>query len=374
MKIGIEAQRVFRPKKHGMEVVAVELIRQLQQLDAINEYVIFARPDTDRDCLTPTPNFRIRTPAGSSYVDWEQIRLPLAVRKEKPDLLHCTCNTAPLFPGAPLLLTLHDIIYLEKTDFKGTAYQNFGNLYRRWVVPQIVKKCLAVITVSEYERERIIHRLRLPAEKVRVVYNAVNPQFNPNYHPAAVSELRRQYGLPQNFILFLGNTAPKKNTPRTIEAFIRHAGRYPDTMPLVMLDYEKALVEKTLEKTGQQHLLSHFHFPGYIPSAKMPLLYNAADLFLYPSLRESFGLPILEAMACGVPVITSNTSSMPEIAGDAARLIDPFSTEDLSAAISEMLLDKTVREDYRARGLNRASRFTWTESARQLQKIYGELV
>src|SRR5579864_898309 len=143
MRIGIEAQRIFRPKKHGMEVVAMELIRQLQQQDTTNEYVIFAKNDTDRECILPTKNFTIQTPPGKTYIDWEQLQLPRAVEKANLDILHCTCNTAPLFPGAPLLLTLHDIIYLEKTDFNGTAYQNFGNLYRRWDVPRIVKKCLA---------------------------------------------------------------------------------------------------------------------------------------------------------------------------------------------------------------------------------------
>jgi len=374
MRIGIEAQRVFRPRKHGMEVVAMELIRQLQLQDLSNEYVVFAKQDSDRNCIQPSPNFSIRLPAGASYADWEQFSLPRAVRQEKLDLLHCTCNTAPLFPGAPLLLTLHDIIYLEKTDFKGTAYQNLGNLYRRWIVPRVVKKCLSVITVSQYERLRIIERLRLPEEKVKVVYNAVNPHFNPAYDPDSISALRREHGLPKKFVLFLGNTAPKKNTPNTIEAFIRHATRYPDTIPMVMLDYDKNLVETALAKTGRRHLLPHFFFPGYIPSAKMPLLYNAATLFLYPSLRESFGLPILEAMASGTPVITSNTSSMPEIAGDAACLIDPCQVDDLSMAISDLLSDPALRSDYRQKGLARASQFTWAESARQLLKIYSGLV
>jgi glycosyltransferase involved in cell wall biosynthesis len=272
------------------------------------------------------------------------------------------------------LLTLHDIIYLEKTDFKGTAYQNFGNLYRRWIVPKIVNRSLAVITVSEFEKNTILERLKLPEEKVRVVHNAVHPRFHHRYSVEEVAALRKKYQLPDDFVLFLGNTAPKKNTANTIRAFSDHCENHPDTIPLVILDYDKSLVEAALEKSGRRHLLPRFIFPGYISSTEMPLLYNAATLFLYPSLRESFGLPLLEAMGCGTPVITSRTSSMPEIAGDAAMLVDPYQVPELSAAITFLLADKTLREEYRQKGIARAARFTWEASARKLLAIYSEFL
>jgi glycosyltransferase involved in cell wall biosynthesis len=374
MRIGIEAQRIFRPKKHGMEVVAMELIRQIQQLDTTNEYVLFAKDDTDRNCIQPTDRLTIQTIPSATYADWEQFRLPVAVKRSRLDLLHCTCNTAPLYPGAPLLLTLHDIIYLERTDFKGTAYQNFGNLYRRWIVPKIVNRSLAVITVSEFEKNTILERLRLPEEKVRVVHNAVHPRFHHRYSAEEVAALRQKYQLPEDFVLFLGNTAPKKNTANTIRAFSDHCENQPNSIPLVILDYDKSLVEAALEKSGRRHLLPRFIFPGYISSTEMPLLYNAATLFLYPSLRESFGLPLLEAMGCGTPVITSRTSSMPEIAGDAAILVDPYQVPELSAAITSLLADKTLREEYRQKGIARAARFTWEASARKLLAIYSEFL
>src|SRR6478672_11872506 len=166
MRIGIEAQRIFRPKKHGMDVVAIELIKNLQQLDHRNEYVIFSRKGVEDNTVIETSNFSLDKFSAVTYADWEQIQLPRKVKSKKLDILHCTANTAPLIGSTPLLLTLHDIIYLENVDFKGTAYQNLGNLYRRWLVPKIVNKASLILTVSEYEKENIVKRLRLPDEKV----------------------------------------------------------------------------------------------------------------------------------------------------------------------------------------------------------------
>jgi len=370
MRIGIEVQRIFRPKKHGMEVVAVELIRQIQQLDTTNEYILFAKEDLDKDTILETDTFKIKKVPSFTYADWEQMRLPAAVKRSGIDFLHCTCNTAPLVCPVPLMLTLHDIIYLEKVDFKGTTYQNFGNLYRRFVVPRIIRNSQVVVTVSQFEKDRILERLKLPEEKVKVVYNAVNARFNNRYAPEQVRSFKDGHALPENFLLFLGNTAPKKNTPNVIRAFADYCRQTKDIIPLVILDYDRSLVEQALASSGDIQFLPHIIFPGYIAPSEMPLMYNAATLFLYPSLRESFGLPILEAMGSGTPVITSTTSSMPEVAGDAALLIDPYDPARLSEAILLLLSDTSLRKNYIQKGLERAARFTWEASARNLLAIY----
>ncbi|HVM89425.1 MAG TPA: glycosyltransferase family 1 protein [Puia sp.] len=370
MKIGIEVQRIFRPKKHGMEVVALELIRQVQRIETRNEYVLFAKDDADRQCLTEQSNFKIETIPSYTYADWEQFRLPKAVRKNKVDFLHCTCNTAPLKLTVPLLLTLHDIIYLEKVDFKGTAYQNFGNLYRRFVVPKVVEKSKIIITVSDFERQTIIEKLKLPEEKVKVVYNAVNKRFNNNFTTDELTAFREKYNLPENFLLFLGNTAPKKNTPNVIKAFADYCSQTKDIIPLVILDYEKSLVEEMLSESRLSQYFKYFIFPGYVPPSEMPLMYSSATVFLYPSLRESFGLPILEAMGCCVPVITSNTSSMPEVAAGAALLVDPFKPQQITEAIISLLTNNETLNNYKQKGKNRAAEFTWEASAKKLLSIY----
>lgn len=374
LRIGIEVQRIFREKKHGMEVVALELINEIQKLDKHNEYILYAKDDVDNTCIKEQDNFKIKTLSASSYPTWEQIALPRAAKKDNLDFLHSTCNTSALNLSVPLILTLHDIIYLEKTDFKGTAYQNFGNLYRRFIVPKIVDKSKLVITVSNFEKEVILNKLKLPEDKVQVIYNAVNPKFNINYSTEDVLAFKNAHSLPKEFILFLGNTAPKKNTLNVIKAYTEYLSVISDGLPLVILDYDRKLVEDTLKELGKEQFIEKFIFPGYIPSDKMPLLYNSSSLFLYPSLRESFGLPILEAMACGVPVITSNTSSMPEIASNAALFVNPFDHIEIKDAIIRFFADKDLQLNMKEMGLKRAADFTWKSSAEQLLSIYNTFI
>ena len=372
-KIGIEVQRLFRKKKHGMEVVAMELINELKQMQTANSFVVFAKDDEDKKSFANTENISFKTITGRTYMDWEQFSLPKAARKEKIDFLHSTCNTSALRLKVPLLLTLHDIIYLEELNFKGTAYQNFGNLYRKFVVPAIVKKSRYIITVSNYEKDVIMKKLNVSEEKIKVVYNAVNKKFNNNYTSAEIKDFKEKYHLPEQFILFLGNTAPKKNTNNAVDAYIKYCDNFSEPMPMVILDYDKSLLEEKLKKCNRQELLKNFIFLGFIASDEMPLMYNAATLFLYPSLRESFGLPILEAMGCGTPVITSNTSSMPEVSGNAALLVDPFSTNDIAEKIAEILTNVSLKNDLIQKGIVRAAEFTWKRSAENLLSIYNTM-
>ncbi|GAB3021272.1 glycosyltransferase family 1 protein [Niabella terrae] len=369
-RIGIEVQRLFRPRKHGMEIVALELLKQIQELDRQNEYVLFAREDADRDCLQATDNFQIQALAGSNYIQWEQFVLPRYARKAGIDFLHSTCNTSSLRQVAPLMLTLHDIIYLESLNFKGSTYQNFGNLYRRWIVPKLVRRSKIVVTVSNFEKDTIIEQLKVPEEKVKVVYNAVNPRFNNSYAEQDLTAFRSKYQLPDAFVLFLGNTAPKKNTQNVISAYLEYLTATTDPIPLVILDYDKSLLAARLQETGQSALMKHFLFPGFITAAEMPLMYNAASLFLYPSLRESFGLPILEAMGCGTPVVTSNTSSMPEVGGNAAVYTDPYKVQDIAEKMSDLLKDPVRAQQLSEAGLQRAAEFSWKAAATQLLELY----
>ncbi|WP_257668231.1 glycosyltransferase family 4 protein [Parapedobacter tibetensis] len=368
-RIGIEVQRLFRPKKHGMEVVALELVRELQVMDRYNEYTLFVKNDADW-CIEESANVKIRALDARPYPIWEQISLPLSAKSAQLDILHSTCNTSTLFPPVPLVLTLHDIIYLEKLDMAGTLYQNFGNVYRRLVVPAIARKAAAIITVSEFERSVMVDRLDIPEEKVKVIHNAVHNRFNNRYAHDQVEAFRKSKGLPAHFLLFLGNTAPKKNTKNVIEAYVRYVYMVASPLPIVVLDYSEKLVVDQLLTLGAADLFSNFIFPGYIHPDNMPLIYNASTLFVYPSLRESFGLPILEAMACGVPVITSNTSAMPEVAGDAAVLVNPSDTLALAEAMQHILDNPDVKKELVAKGLKRATEFTWRNAALKLLNLY----
>ena len=179
MKIAIEAQRIFRPNKHGMDFVALETIRCLQKIDTKNEYFIFTGEGGDR-CLEETPNMHIETLRCPTYPLWEQWALPRAVARVKPDLLHCTSNTAPVWGRTPLVLTLHDIIFLEKQASRNkSSYQSLGRIYRRLVVPRILPKCRKIITVSQFECDRIRTALGLDPERITAIYNGYNERFRP---------------------------------------------------------------------------------------------------------------------------------------------------------------------------------------------------
>ena len=378
MRIGIEGQRLLREKKHGMDMVALELIRNLQVIDKKNDYTIFVKPGEDEMCLKETSNFKIVTLEGHSYPYWEQVSLPNAANKYGCELLHCTSNTAPVRCSMPLIITLHDIIYLESWSIfsKGfTIYQRFGNLYRRLLVPSALKNSKKIITVSEFEKNRIRNFFGWPDDGHLVaVYNGVNDYFKPIYDDKILSDVKKKYLLPDNYFLFLGNTDPKKNTKYVLKAYADFIQKNGTTHKLVILDFEHEDLVRLLYDLNSPELIEHILLPGYVINSDLPAIYNQSDLFLYPSLRESFGIPMLEAMACGIPVITSNTSSMPEVAGNAAIFVDPNKTDELTIAIEQILSDQNSRLKLREAGFKQAAQFSWQKMALSVLQIYTDIL
>ena len=257
MKIGIEGQRLFRQKKHGMDMVALELIRNLQRIDPVNEYVLFIKPDADDSVITETANFKIVRLEGGFYPLWEQIALPHAAREAGCQILHCTSNTAPVKTGIPLVVTLHDIIYMESTYLKimqgsGSAYQKFGNAYRRMVIPEIVKKSKKIITVSHFEKNRIGDFFGIRGdERLTAVYNGVSEHFKPVTDKNELARVKEKYHLPDSYFFFLGNTDPKKNTKGTLKAYSDFVKQTGSDMMLVMLDYDRVELDKLVERCGE---------------------------------------------------------------------------------------------------------------------------
>jgi len=379
MKIGIEAQRIFREKKHGMDMVALELIRNLQSIDKENEYLIFVKPDVDDSIIKETPNFKIVRLKGGFYPCWEQFSLPRAAKKAGCELLHCTSNTAPIFTSIPLVVTLHDIIYMESSYFKilkgtGTLYQKFGNLYRKMFVPKIVRKSKKIITVSHFEKNRIGQFFGIGGDdRLTAVYNGVSEYFKPITDIAELQRVKTKYHLPEHFFFFLGNTDPKKNTKGTLKAYSDFIKQTGADHKLVMLDYDLSELEKLLDDIGDKELINRIVLTGYVVNTDLPAIYTLCDVFLYPSLRESFGIPMLEAMSCGVPVITSNTSSMPEIAGDAAMIIDPFKPEQITDALIQITKNQSLKKQLIERGLQQSAKFSWKAMAKDVLGIYKEI-
>lgn len=369
MKIAIEAQRIFRTNKHGMDFVALETIRELQKMDHENEYYIFVSSGEDH-CLQPSENVHIVELSCPTYPLWEQVALPRAVARLKPDLLHCTSNTAPVYCPVPLILTLHDIIYLEKRQSSSKSlYQEMGWHYRRLVVPRILPKCKKIITVSHFECQRIKEALNLPEGQITAVYNGYSSHF-------AVCprqpEVTRKYIDADEYLFFLGNTDPKKNTPRVLKAYQLYLKQSEKKLPLLIADLKEEFIDSILKAEQLENIKPHLRFPGYISNNDLAALYTGAFAFLYPSLRESFGIPMLEAMACGTPIIAGNTSAMPEVAGEGALLADPLHAEDIADKLLSLERDKALYETQKAYGLERVKLFSWRKSAEALLNIYQQ--
>ena len=370
MRIGIEAQRIFRKNKHGMDYVVLQEIKELQQFDTHNEYFVFVAPGEDR-CLEDSKNVHIIEIGGNIYPIWEQITLPKAVSELKLDLLHCTSNTAPIWCSVPLVLTLHDIIFMEPRDKSNKSlYQNMGWLYRRLVVPRILKKCEYIITVSDFELNNITTKLGIARERMVMIYNGYNEWFKP------LKDLKmkyRKYINESGYFFFLGNTDPKKNTERTLIAYSKYLEVSKVKRPLLMADLDKSYLNDIIARNHIENITSNIHMPGYIVNSDLPYIYNNAFAFLYTSLRESFGIPLLEAMACGTPVITSNTSSMPEIGGRNAILIKPENPDEITQMMIKLEEDREFYDQQKNLGIKRAQLFSWRQTAELLLEVYNRV-
>lgn len=371
MRIGIEAQRIFRKNKHGMDYVVLQEIRELQRMDTDNEYFVYVKPGEDI-CLESSANVHVVELRCPSYPLWEQYALPRAARRDRVDMLHCTSNTAPVWCGGiPLVLTLHDIIFLEPRDkHNKSLYQNLGRIYRRMVVPKVIGKCRRIITVSNFELDNIVGRLKLPRDRMAMIYNGYNDWFRPVKDTAGVY---RKYIGERGYFFFLGNTDPKKNTARTIMAYAGYLEGSDVKRKLLVADLKQESIDAILRDNGIEHIREYVVPSGYIVNSDLPYIYNDAFAFLYTSLRESFGIPLLEAMACGTPVVTSDTSSMPEIAGPDAALTSPERAGD----ITEMMLRLENDHDFRERqiniGLERVKMFSWRKTAEELLRLYKDV-
>ncbi len=365
----------MRKDKHGMDFVIIEVIKQLQKLDTINEYFILVAPGKYSP-IEASKNFKIIELNYKSYPLWEQVGLPRAINIIKPDILHCTSNTAPIFCKVPLVLTLHDVIFMGAQKQKNVSqYQALGRIYRRFVVPKIITNCKLIITVSNYEKEQILRTMpQIVKDRIISVYNGFNTNF---YYRKDFKEIVKQYinldDCMGRYFFFLGNTDPKKNTIGTLKGYANYVQRVSKPAKLLVADFKKENMEIMLKENGLGHILSYVITVGYVLNTHLPYIYSGAQAFLYTSLRESFGIPLLEAMACAVPVISSNCSAIPEVAGEGALLVDPLNQEQIGDALFNLETCPQLKQKYIDYGLNRVKHFSWENSAKAYLNIYEQI-
>ncbi len=370
MRFAIDATSIPR-QMAGAGVYTYNLIRAAAAVDRENEYVVFTRSDAFDDLSRDEPPFRtVRVSAGSrpARLLWEQLALPVHLRRRRIDVLHSPHHTAPLVvAGCRRVITFHDLTFFLLAD----RYPRSRLLYFRTMSRATARVADALICPSQAVREDIVRILHVPPEKVRAIAEAAAPEFQPIKDKAALERLRTRLTLPERFILSVGSLEPGKNRAALIKAFagLRKRGL---EQKLVVAGQRAWKYEADLALAGDLGIEGDVLFTGYVPPEEMPALYNAAELFVFPSLYEGFGLPVIEAMACGVPVVASNLSAIPEVAGEAALLVDPRDVEQLCDAMERLLRDKRLQAALRRRGLKRAQGFSWERTARETIAVYEE--
>ncbi|HIC93621.1 MAG TPA: glycosyltransferase family 1 protein [Anaerolineae bacterium] len=376
MHIGLNAHLLSLTETYrgaGINCYIRNLLAHLPRVDGDNRYTAFL--GDRRFAADPSPSLRFsRLPTARPPVRilWEQAVQPWALKKEGVDLLHALAFVAPLLSPCPFVVTIYDLGFLLHPK----SFKPLKRLYLSLFTRLSARRARRVIAISESTKRDVVRLLEVPPERVDVVYCGVDGAFRPL--PAErVAAFRRRRGLPERFILFVGTLEPRKNVGRLIEAFSLLRGRATNlqtcklaNLKLVIGGAKGWMYGDIFARVEELGLRDEVLFPGYIPFEELPLWYNAAELFVYPSLHEGFGLPVLEAMACGTPVVASQTSSLPEVVGEAGMLVDPRDIGGLAEAMERALMDEGRRREMRERGLRRAAGFSWERTARETAQVY----
>jgi glycosyltransferase involved in cell wall biosynthesis len=344
----------------GIHTYIANLLEQLTRLDSGLRFTVYTNAQPPIEARLRPARWSTARPAGR--IAWEQFVQPLALRRDRADLLHATAFVTPLLSSCPAVVTVYDLSFAVFPDlFRGP-----NQVYLRWFTRRSVKRARRVIAISEHTR-RDVHRLYgVPLDRIDVAEPGVDARFQPLPRDE-VEVFRRERHLPDRFFLYLGTLEPRKNLARLIEAF---AQLTTDHCSLILAGGTGWLVEELFAKVKSLGLESRITFTGYVPGDELPLWYNAATAFVYPSRYEGFGIPPLEAMACGTPVVTSNAASLPEVMGDAGLTVDPDDVPGLARAMRRVWDDAALRADLSRRGVERARGFTWEATARATLESY----
>ncbi len=374
--IGIDYTAAYE-QGAGIGRLVRQLINALAAEDTTTPYKLFVAGATPSQ-LPPAPGGNFRwfptrvTPRWFARL-WFRARLywPIETFIGRVNLYHATDFTLPpTLPDTKTLLTVHDLSFARSPDTLPTAL----TAYLNQAVPWSVKRATHVLADSQATKDDLIELYGTPPEKITVLLSGVDARFQPVTDAAQIQAVRAKYHLPEGrFIFSIGTVQPRKNYPRLVQA-LHQLGREFADVNLVIAGGKGWLENPLYETLRQLGMTERVFFTGFADDSDLPALYSAAALTAYPSLYEGFGFPILESMACGTPVLTSNVSSMPEVAGDAAVLVNPYEVEALSDGIRVLLTDTTLRETLIKRGFRQARRFSWQKAAQELKAIYQNLL
>ncbi len=372
MRIGIDATSL-PPQPVGAGNYIIHLIRSFSSLQLEHELVVFAH-QSGHDLLD-IPDKRalhwvvVSDKSPAQRLLWEQIALPVLVRRAGIDLLHSLHYTRPVALPCASVVTFHDMTFF--------LYPQLHTRSKRFFFPIAIRmsarKADALIAISESTRQDTIRLLGVLPQKIISTPLGVTEDFRPVSDSMIREEVRQKYKLPEDYILYVGLVEPRKNLPLLIKSFKALVERGVHHQ-LVIVGRFGWMYKEVLQQIEALGVKEKVQFTGYVPSQDLPMVYNLASVFVYPTLYEGFGLPALEAMACGTPVITSAISSLPEIVGDAGLLVPPGDEQALSDAIFETLSNQTLQKQLATKGIQRASLFTWERTAQETLRVYESVL
>ena len=364
MKIGIHANWLYTGAG-GPETYVAGLINGLAKIDRENEYIIYVSSTkaVEQMRLPTNYNFEVLWPS-TRWIE-VPVSFPLALMRHKLDLVHLTYVAPPIFPGKAVF-TVHDL-----SPFSHPQFYPLGVRTRlRYLISRGIQKAEHILCVSNTTKSEIAKRFRIPEERLTVTYNGTGKIFKKLERSRCICELKKNYNIRNDFILHVGKIQSRKNIRRLLEAYHKLLKESQRELDLVLVGRVTWLSKEILEAIGELNLSDRVHLIGHVPVETLVMFYNACSVFVFPSLFEGFGIPVIEAMACGAPVVASKESSLPEVSGDAALHFDPVDTNQMASCIERILTDTELREDLITRGFERAAQFSWEETARRTLSVY----
>ncbi len=374
-RIGINAQLLTFARTYrnaGTAAFIYHLLRILPSLPTSDRYTIFTNADSAALPLHGDRRFQVvhsmlNTEKPAQRILWEQTALPALLAKRRIDLIHGTLNVLPLARRIPGVLTIHDVSFLLFPERFLPGRRRYLTTFTRLSA----RGARRVMTSSQNTKSDVVKLLGVSEDRVRVVYLGVDDRFRESIEPDRLARFRDEHHLPDQFFLFMGTLEPRKNLVRLLNAY--HAARRAGVeWPLVIAGAKGWMYDEIFDRVKALGIEGHVQFPGYVPDEDQPLWYRAAGAFVYPSLYEGFGLPVAEAMACGCPVLTARNSSLVEVAGEAAILVDAEDGSCISEGLCRIAGDSVLREDLIRRGRDQSRRFEWRRTAEQVVQVYAE--